>query len=226
MGYVDWGNRAVYPGSAENGERGVAPVIYVIDAPEHPVEPSVLSEQRQSTVIALPVHDWNDSLTPWPAPRIYRESEDFGGNAAMTLDELLRVIPAIEQAEHLAPRSRAICGYSLAGLFALYAFVSSGEFSACACLSGSVWYKGWVDHLRALDFDAKGRFAYFTVGNKERKSRNRVFRTVEDDMAACADIVRANGGTADFLVGNGDHLHHIPERYSAGLHALDSFLAR
>ena len=104
--------------------------------------------------------------------------------------------------------------------------MSSGEFSACACLSGSVWYKGWVDHLRALDFDAKGRFAYFTVGNKERKSRNRVFRTVEDDMAACADIVRGNGGTADFRVGNGDHLHHIPERYSAGLHALDSFLAR
>lgn len=226
MGYVDWGNRAVYPGSAGNGERGVASVIYVIDAPEHPVEPSVLSEQRQSTVIALPVLDWNDSLTPWPAPRIYRESEDFGGDAAVTLDELLRVIPAIEQAEHLAPRSRAICGYSLAGLFALYAFASSREFSACACLSGSVWYEGWVDYLHALDFDATGCFAYFTVGSKERKSRNRIFRSVEGDMAACADTVRAKGGTADFLVCPGDHLHHIPERCSAGLRALDGFLAR
>ena len=104
--------------------------------------------------------------------------------------------------------------------------MSSREFSACACLSGSVWYEGWVEHLRALDFDAEGRFAYFTVGNKERKSRNRVFRTVEDDMAACADTVRAKGGTAVFTVGAGDHLHHIPERCSAGLRALDDFLAR
>lgn len=226
MGYIDWENRAVYPGAANDAESSNAPVIYVIDEFEHPVESSVLSEQRQATVIALPVRDWNDSLTPWPAPRIYRESEDFGGHAAVTLDELLRAIPAIEQAEHLTPCSRAICGYSLAGLFALYAFVSLEEFSACACLSGSVWYEGWVDHLRALDFDATGRFAYFTVGNKERKSRNRIFRSVEDDMAACADTVRAKGGTADFLVCPGDHLHHIPERCSAGLRALDDFLAR
>lgn len=225
MGYIDWENRGVYPTAAKGAESSNAPVIYVVDAPEYPIEPSVFSEPRQSTVVALPVCDWNNSLTPWAAPRIYRESEDFGGNAAVTLDELLHAIPAIEQAERLTPSSRAICGYSLAGLFALYAFVNSEEFSACACLSGSVWFSGWVDYLRALDFDATGRFAYFTVGNKERKSRNRMFRSVEDDMAVCADIVRAHGGTAEFTVSAGDHLHHIPERCSAGLRALGRFLA-
>lgn len=61
---------------------------------------------------------------PCPAAGVRPGSPDFGGRAAETLAELVDVtIPAVEAARGLDPVCRAICGYSLGGLFSLYAFV-------------------------------------------------------------------------------------------------------
>lgn len=218
MRYVDTDSHTVYRGKAGPS----APVIYVIDLPYHPFDLAKVTHGLSSTVVRLPVRDWNDSMTPWPAPRIRDEETDFGGDADATLAELTHeALPAIERAEGLTPVSRAICGYSLAGLFALYAFVRTDAFAACACLSGSLWYKGWVPYLRTLDFDATDRYAYLSVGSREKKAPLPIMRTVQDDMQACADILRAHGCRVDCVVGPGNHFQHQQERFAAGLAALD-----
>ena len=205
----------------------LAPIIYVIDSPEHSFDVAPLAQGRVATLVSVPVDRWNDALTPWPAAGLYRGEADFGGQAAETLAVLVNeVIPAVESAGGLVPAARAICGYSLGGLFALYGLTHSDTFAACACLSGSVWYEGWVEHLRELPLDLTGRFAYLSLGTKERKAARPILKTVQDRMEACAEILRERGCAVDFRLGPGNHMQRVTERFDAGLTALDAFLAQ
>lgn len=214
-------NVRVYPG---NGGRE-APVIYLVNSPDHPFDVEPLAGTLACAVASLPYANWSDALTPWPAPGLYREEPDFGGHAADTLAELVdEAVPTIEKNASLHPARRAICGYSLGGLFALFALTHADAFDACACLSGSVWYEGWVDHLRSLDLDLAGRFAYLSVGTKEKRGGRPIMRTVQDNMEACAGILRDRGAQVTYVTGPGNHMQHIAERHEAGLSALDAFL--
>ena len=209
------------------GREGVeAPVIYVIDSPEHPFDMTSFAQERVSTIVTVPVRQWNDALTPWPAAGLYRGEPDFGGHADVTLAKLTSdVLPAIEREARLSPTHRAICGYSLGGLFSLYALTHTDVFVACGCLSGSVWYEGWVEHLRALDIDLAGRYAFLSLGTKERRAARPLLKTVQDCMEACSGILREHGAEVEFCLGPGNHLQHIPERLGAGFDALDVFLS-
>lgn len=192
-------------------------MIYVIDSPEHPLDVAAAAEGLRSRVASVPIADWGDALTPWPAPALRPGEKDFGGRADETLASLAETFDQ-------ASGSYAICGYSLGGLFALYAFVREPRLAACACLSGSVWYEGWVDWLRESAPDCAGRYAYFSVGKKEKRA-GLPFRHVEEDLAACVEILRAHGCAVDVALGPGNHMQHVTERLAAGLTALDAFLA-
>ena len=192
-------------------------LIYIIDSPEHPLDVATAAEGLRSHVASVPVADWADALTPWPAPALRPGEKDFGGRADETLASLAAALDK-------APGPHAICGYSLGGLFALYAFVREPRLAACACLSGSVWYEGWVDWLRENAPDCAGRYAYFSVGKKEKRA-GLPFRHVEEDLAACAEILRAHGCRVGVTLGPGSHMQHVTERLAVGLAALDAFLA-
>ena len=74
---------------------------------------------------AIPVESWNDTLSPWEAPAVWGK-QGFGGKAADTLSFLTeQVIPTLEQQYPLPKNVKIILGgYSLAGLFALWAHLS------------------------------------------------------------------------------------------------------
>ena len=191
-------------------------MIYVIDSPEHPLDVAEAVKGLRSRVVSVPIAEWGDALTPWPAPALRPGGRDFGGHA----DETLALLAA---ALDQAPGSHAICGYSLGGLFALYAFVRELRLAACACLSGSVWYEGWVDWLRNNAPDCAGRYAYLSVGKKEKRA-GLPFRHVEEDLAACAEILRDCGCEVGVALGPGSHMQHVTERLAAGLVSLDAVL--
>lgn len=222
MGYIDIAGVEVYRGSAGD----VSPVIYVIDSPEHPAGLAAMAPGRTATVVSVPVRAWSAALTPWEAAPLRRGAPGFAGDAATTLTELReRVVPLVEaQTGARRPAHRAVCGYSLGGLFALYAFTHDCIFSACGCLSGSLWYEGWVDHLRALPFEGAGKYAFFSLGKKEPKAGAPIMRGVLDDMEQCADILRGRGCDVACSIGPGNHMQHHRERFEAGLAALEAFL--
>lgn len=222
MGFVDTGAMRVVLGT-EGHEAGA---IYVVDSPEHPFALDVESLQLASAVIMVPVRDWDAALTPWPAKSPFRGRPDFGGEAKATLSELLEALPAIEAAAGLAPKARAICGYSLGGLFSLFALTHADAFCACGCLSGSVWYEGWVDYLRDLEFDGRNAFAYFSVGTKEKRAAQPAIKRVEDDMRACIEIMQAKGCVTEFATSPGGHMSDIDGRLARGLQALDGALSK
>ena len=192
-------------------------MIYVIDSQEHPLDVAAAAEGLRADVVSVPVADWGDALTPWPAPALRPGEKDFGGRADETLTTLAEMLDR-------APGPHAICGYSLGGLFALYAFVREPRLAACACLSGSVWYEGWVGWLRENAPDCAGRYAYLSVGKKEKRA-GLPFRHVEEDLATCADILRGRVCTVDVTLGPGSHMQHVTERLAAGLAALDDAIS-
>ena len=51
-----------------------------------------------------------------------------------------------------------------------------------------------------------------------------LMRTVQKRMEECVELLRRRGCSVDFVLGPGNHLQHIPERYEVGLRALDKAL--
>ncbi len=207
------------------GSGGVhAPLIYVIDLPEHPFPIEAATADMVANVARIPVHGWDNALTPWEAEGL-RPGQMFGGHAAKTLAELTATIaPRLTARESVAPEALAVCGYSMGGLFALWAFVNDARLAACACLSGSVWYPGWVDYLRDVNMNGANRFAFLSVGSKEKRGAG-PFRHVEDDMQASADILRDHSCNVHFEIGPSNHMQHHQERLARGLAELDGRMA-
>lgn len=220
MRYVDVGQARFVSRAA----RADAPVIYIIESADYPFELGEDSFALSSSLVAMPVRHWNDALTPWSAEGLYRGEEPFGGHASVTLDEIINeVIPGVEKSYGLRPRLRAICGYSLGGLFALYALVNSESIDACACLSGSMWYEGWTDYLRDLDVNLLGKFAFLSIGTKEKRAAPPILKTSQYRMEECARILEQKGCLVRYQKGPGSHMQYVRERFAAGLAALDSF---
>ena len=65
---------------------------------------------------AVQVEDWNDDLSPWPAPPIWGK-QGFGGRAGDTLAWLAQAVPSIRRQYSIKEDCKVILGgYSLAGL--------------------------------------------------------------------------------------------------------------
>ena len=73
--------------------------------------------------------------------------QGFGGKAADTLRFLTeQVIPTLKQQFRLPENVKIILGgYSLAGLFALWASTQTDLFYGVAAASPSVWFLGWME---------------------------------------------------------------------------------
>ncbi len=72
-----------------------------------------------------------------------------------------------------------LAGYSLAGLFALWAAYECDTFSGIACCSGSLWFKNWDIYMREHILKRKCS-VYLSLGGKEEKTKNAVMATVGD----------------------------------------------
>lgn len=173
------------------------------------------------TVVFIEISDWDNQLTPWPAPGLYRGDADFKGEAPDTLKALVeRLVPGIEAAEGLGPRRRSVAGYSLAGLFSVYAFANSSVFDSVASMSGSFWYEGWLDYLKGLRPDKAGCFAYFSLGTKESSANPPILHSVKDNTDATAAALERWGARVESRMVPGGHISHVSERINAGLSAL------
>lgn len=126
---------------------------------------------------AFAVRDWNRDLSPWEAPPVFGKLP-FGGMAEETLSFILdRLLPELRKSLD-ADRKLCIGGYSLAALFALWASTKTKAFSGVAAASPSVWFPGWMDHVKKNPIQAKA--VYLSLGDREERAKNPVMATVGD----------------------------------------------
>lgn len=176
--------------------------------------------------VLIVIDNWDDDLTPWPAPGLYQGDADFRGLAAETLGRLVgEAVPAIEGDAGVAPTRRAIAGYSLGGLFSLYAFANNRTFDAVASMSGSFWYPGWVDYLHGLKSHPTEGFAYLSLGDRERAAREPILHSVQANTEATVGILNGWGVKTQWRLVPGNHFQHADQRVRDGLAALASWFA-
>ena len=127
------------------------------------------------------MESWNDELSPWKAPAVWGK-QGFGGNAADTLRFLTeRVIPTLKQQFRLPKNVKIILGgYSLAGLFALWASTQTNLFYGVAAASPSVWFPGWMEFEQQCPIQTQ--HIYLSLGDKEERTKNTVMAAVGDNI--------------------------------------------
>ena len=199
-------------------------VVYaVMDQAEAQAVWSMLKEPRPA-LAAISSVDWNRELSPWPAPRVFRSTEDFGGEGLAFLDMLTgQIVPLVEAQLGFSPVSRAIAGYSLAGLFALWSVFQTDAFDRVASVSGSLWFDGFMDYLESSTPPSSLRQIYLSLGDKEKNARNQRMAAVEDRTRRTAELLREWDIPVMFEMNPGGHFQDIPGRIVRGINHLTEF---
>jgi len=179
-----------------------APIVLVQMVDSHDLEGigSEIAEIRMRThqkfcLTALKVKDWNHDLSPWKAPAVFGR-EDFGDGAVETLAEVLKTC---------ADRNKTyiIGGYSLAGLFALWAAYQTDAFSAVAAASPSVWFPGFSEYMK--ERIPQVRSVYLSLGDREEKTRNPVMASVGERIREAHDLLMRQGVRTTLEWNSGNH---------------------
>lgn len=139
--------------------------------------------ERPFSLIAAKVDAWNQELTPWKAPAVYG-TEEFGDGATQTLEEIKKLC---------ADKSKTyyIGGYSLAGLFSLWAAYQTNLFAGVAAASPSVWFPGFIPYMK--EHEIRAEKVYLSLGEKEEKTKNPVMAQVGACIRAGYAHLQASG---------------------------------
>lgn len=146
-------------------------------------------------LIAIKVQNWNADLSPWSAPAVFGK-EDFGDGAAETLVEVLKNCDDRD-------KNYILGGYSLAGLFALWAAYQTDAFTAVAAASPSVWFPGFLDYMKANAIHASS--VYLSLGDREEKARNPVMASVGERIREVHGLLKEQGVNTILEWNQGNH---------------------
>ena len=133
------------------------------------------------------------------------ESKGFGGKAEDTLRFLTeQVIPTLEQQFPLPKNVKIILGgYSLAGLFALWASTQTDLFYGIAAASPSVWFPGWMEFEQRHPMQAQ--HIYLSLGDKEEHTKNTIMAAVGDNIRTLHSQLTARGTDCTLEWNSGGH---------------------
>lgn len=204
-----------------------APVVYLLGdrADNSPVQvPAGVS------LVNVCVDLWEENFSPWCAPRVFAKGPNFGDGAQKTLDTLIdQVIPWTESDLTEPPAYRVLVGYSLAGLFSLWAGVSQpgaphvdasvATFQRIGAVSGSFWFPGLLDYV---DQQLRGgvvglTHAYLSLGDREARTPNPQIMHVRENAELLASRLESAGITSMFELNRGNHFQNVEGRIQKAL---------
>lgn len=172
-----------------------------------------------ASLVTITDLDWNRDMSPWEAPAAVRGDKPFSGWACEYLSLMLNeIVPKAEEMLGAVSHSqRGIAGYSMAGMFALYALYHTDIFTEAASVSGSLWFPGFKDYVFSHEMKVKPNKLYFSLGDAESKTRNQYLRTVRENTEAIECFYRENGIETVFKLNRGGHFSDAPKRAADGI---------
>lgn len=170
---------------------------------------------RKILLAAFLVDDWNRDLSPWEAPAAFGK-ENFGGRAGDTLSYLkTKFLPYVKQERCVREDAEWIVGgYSLSGLFALWAACETDLFRAAAAASPSVWFPGWTEYVKSCPDIPET--VYLSLGTKEERTKNPVMRTVGDRIREMHHFLKESGKNTVLEWNPGNHFQDPDGRMAKG----------
>ncbi len=162
--------------------------------------------------------DWEGDLSPWPSPALYKKAPPFTGGAdpylslftEKLLPEILRALP--ENPPHII-----LAGYSLAGMFSIYASTRLSAIDGIVSASGSLWYPDFMDYMAEHPVPKYIEAIYLSLGDREAKTRNPVMAAVADCTLAMRDMLIQDGRNVTFEWNPGGHFQDDSLRLYKGI---------
>ena len=162
------------------------------------------------SLVAFMINDWNQELTPWAAPPVFGKVP-FGSGAKDTLTFITsQLLPVVqEKTAHVI-----LGGYSLAGLFALWASYQTDRFEGIVAASPSVWFPKWIEY--AKDNKPLAKSIYLSLGDKEEKTKNQVMAQVGNAIRRQNELLRGQNVNTILEWNPGNHFIDSEKRTAKG----------
>ena len=161
--------------------------------------------------------NWNHDLSPWPAPTIGNNKYGFGGADEYIKKLTNEIMPGIREKLGFEPEFSAIAGYSLAGLFAVYAAYKTDIFSRVASVSGSLWFPGFTEFAETNKFAKTPEFIYLSLGDAEAKTRDKNLAPVRKNTEKLFEFYKSHSIPAIFELNPGNHFTETVSRTAKGI---------
>ena len=213
-----------------------APIVYLLgDVADN----SPIQVPEGVSLVNIGVDLWEENFSPWYAPRVFAKGPNFGDGAQKTLDTLInQVVPWAESDLTEPPAYRVLVGYSLAGLFSLWAGVSQQVARGCqhdataphvdapattfqrvGAVSGSFWFPGLLDYVdQQLSGGAVGlTHAYLSLGDREARTPNPQIMHVRENAELLASKLESARITSTFELNRGNHFQNVEGRMQKAL---------
>ena len=159
--------------------------------------------------VSIKVEDGNRYLSPYRAENPFRKGDYFSGDADTLLSSIIdELIPMVETKEETS--ERYLLGYSMGGLFSLYAGTINNTWKGVGSVSGSLWYLSYDEYISSHPLLTEK--VYLSLGRKEKESRNKVLRTVEEKTNIIYEIIRREGIECTFRLQEGGHFQDEEKR--------------
>ena len=137
-------------------------------------------------LVTIELEDWTTGLMPWWDGNISRDPE-AGKHGQETLSFLVDdLLPELESRYGVLPV--ILGGYSLGGLFALWASCWTDRFRAVAAASPSVWIHGWLPFAKKQAPMADA--VYLSLGDREEQVKNQAIARVGDNLRTYYELLQ------------------------------------
>lgn len=181
------------------------------------------SNKYGTTIVIMSGMDWNDAMTPWSSgSSLFKKAKAFGGHGGTFLNSMKNdYFISIESSLGIKHAARTLVGVSLSGLFALWAGHKCDLFTGIASISGSFWYDGFVEWTGKNSLSPSVERIYLSLGENEKKAKDKKLATVETATREIVDILREKGKAVEFnLEKNTTHFSPVVPRLEKALEAL------
>lgn len=172
-------------------------------------------------LVAISKINWNDDMSPWECQPLFKGDSKYQGNAdnylkAIESDIIPKVKEYIINTLHKEIDYIGIAGYSLGGLFALYSAYKTDTFKRIVSASGSMWYPNFEKYIKENQISKNVDKIYFSLGNKEKNSKNEILRIVEGRTKEIQDYLGKNINTI-YEENEGNHFQDANIRTAKGI---------
>jgi len=205
---------------SENTKENKLPVIILNTFDEDGQEiwnKSIEMTNKEYILVTISNLNWNKEMSPWYMDRLYDKEDDYAGGAneyieLLTNKIVLQVTKTIEEELKKKVKEFVIAGYSLAGLFALYSIYKTNVFDKVISCSGSLWYPDFVKFIEENKTIKMPEKIYFSLGNKESKTKNIIMSRVEENTKHIEKFYMKQGIKTIYEENEGNHFQDVSNR--------------
>ncbi|MDO4273844.1 MAG: alpha/beta hydrolase-fold protein [Eubacteriales bacterium] len=202
-----------------SGKEEKEPVIWLHTFPGE-AEKIWNASKKNCTILAVTGIDWNRELSPWPAEKTFAKGENFAGGASEYLTYFTEeILPEAEQELPFIVSDRGIAGYSMAGLFAVFAMYRCDKFNKIGSISGSLWFDGWLDYVLSHKPKTEISMIYISLGSREHRVKEERMARVKESTEELIQYWKQEYNVI-YEINPGGHFSDVTGRIARGIDHL------